>query len=81
MGWAARAKIRTGNPEPAAPSGKVLFINAEKHRDVFTGSRSDPKYARAQFSDREYLIDKHGTMRRATVQRIVQAFEPQEGQR
>lgn len=65
MGWAARAKEQRGNPVPAAMSSRMRFISEDKHRRAFLPVGRPPTFARVAFSDREYLIDKCGTLRRA----------------
>lgn len=58
MGRAARAKESRGNPQPFVPKSRV--ISASK----FSEHSKLGRLMRVVFSDREYVVDKAGTIRR-----------------
>lgn len=70
MGWAARQKqadraagrrTTAGNPEAFVP--KATVISEEKFQEQQkTGARHFP----VRFSDRRYVMDAHGTLRRVS---------------
>lgn len=66
MGWAARAKVRTGNPKHH--TGRLRFVSASKANKAL----STHEGAIVRFSDRAYVMDRKGVMRRA---------QPKEGDR
>ena len=56
MGWAARPKEQKGNPKEHQRTATA--ISAEKYdEEVQRGG-----YAKVQFSDRAYAMDRHGTL-------------------
>lgn len=62
MGWASRAKVSAGNQK--VEQGSVRFLDAKKINDHFKHSEQP---VRCTMSDRTYIIDKSGTIRRAPV--------------
>lgn len=67
MGWAARAKVRAGNPV-TQQSREVMVLGRREHRKAFAKRGAAPLQP-ARFHDRAYLVDEQGTMRRAPVTR------------
>jgi hypothetical protein len=64
MGWAARAKVRQGNPTHVAP--RTTAISASRVERAFDmGARQ----VRVPFSDRAYVMDRHGVLRRIQATR------------
>lgn len=55
---AAGAQTSAGNPAPFEPM--VTVMAADKFREALKAGKS----LRAKFSDREYVMDKNGTLRR-----------------
>ena len=58
MGWAARAKVRTGNP--THHTGRLRFVSASKAHAALATHEG----AMVRFSDRAYVMDRKGVMRR-----------------
>jgi hypothetical protein len=58
MGYAARAKERRGNPTPNPLMMRYIT------QDAFKDAVRRGQQFRATYSDRAYVMDKHGTLRR-----------------
>jgi hypothetical protein len=63
MGWAARAKVRSGNPTHEKLQGTVIL--ATKVHEALRAAKTP--FVPVRFSDRTYAIDQHGTLRRLGV--------------
>lgn len=58
MGWATRARVSGGNPKPFTP--RARFVSASKFQEGWSPTR----LLLLAFSNRKYVMDAKGTLRR-----------------